>query len=893
MKNKVFLASLSLASLLAACQSEDFVKEQAGTSLPGRPNVKLSLSVDGADTRLDIVGNGVGFNADDELGGVIVDPTLWTVANDQAIGNNKWIYNTTTRKFETEGTTAIGSWVFYAQYNKAVTQSREGITYSFKQIQEGDATPEASTADGVDFFVSPVIMLDGFEGENMTYNVRTRSINTRALIDLSFDSSLGVKEVQKIIVKADMADNTSDQFILKGKIINTQLAVADVRSSQLGVNEDPNDVIQAATDVLGNRGAYDAVALVSNFKDITAAQSVTGATQKYLALDCIDHETGLAMPVTNGEFKSQMMLPADKYTSLTLYIYTDKGIYKKVIDNATPEAIPAVASADFYLRRGFYVNLANITLSQSDAAFATSRLSIKAANALTNAAAASETDGTVVLKTVDLVKAVEAITTNGEVAINVISDDSHKTVINKEVMDAIKEKKSQYGNLQIVFSTEMTIEGESEAAPLELQDITFNSGAKLVSGYAKITDDINIPTSQNLVVNAGATLTFAKPASAGYSYTGVQNYGTVNIDEEGTTKGIVIKAIRPNAGIFNIKSKFTSSFQFINNGTVENESEWIAESTIQNQKNITSDAALINNTGIITVTAATASNNGTINNGKADDASNNKGTINVQATFSNNSLINNYANSVIVVNGSSASALNNTASATINNYGQLFCHDGNNTINNVGKIYAKTGATTYITTNSSAAETTGTNSLTMGEIIMDGRKDDVSVTTSDQKGYISWNADEETINFVTGDKFNKLYLTGNTTISADTHVRYLVANAGTAELTLHKSIQELTFNTNCNIYANGTQIAQINIGKLTVASNVLVKVPTDNAIGVYEVDKTDSKTLAAIENKGTILVGGDFWSSLRLDQTTGNGTFASGDGNNTAFHWEKTTPWTE
>ena len=273
MKNKVFLASLSLASLLAACQSEDFVKEQAGTSLPGRPNVKLSLSVDGADTRLDIVGNGVGFNADDELGGVIVDPTLWTVADDQAIGNNKWIYNTTTRKFETEGTTAIGSWVFYAQYNKAVTQSREGITYSFKQIQEGDATPEASTADGVDFFVSPVIMLDGFEGENMTYNVRTRSINTRALIDLSFDSSLGVKEVQKIIVKADMADNTSDQFILKGKIINTQLAVADVRSSKLGVNEDPNDVIQAATDELGNRDAYDAVALVSNFKDMVEPSS--------------------------------------------------------------------------------------------------------------------------------------------------------------------------------------------------------------------------------------------------------------------------------------------------------------------------------------------------------------------------------------------------------------------------------------------------------------------------------------------------------------------------------------------------------------------------------------------------------------------------------------------
>lgn len=52
------------------------------------------------------------------------------------------------------------------------------------------------------------------------------------------------------------------------------------------------------------------------------------------------------MPVINNEFKSIMLLPADKYKSLTLYVYTNKGIYKKEIKNPTPENEQAV-DADF------------------------------------------------------------------------------------------------------------------------------------------------------------------------------------------------------------------------------------------------------------------------------------------------------------------------------------------------------------------------------------------------------------------------------------------------------------------------------------------------------------------------------------------------------------------
>lgn len=875
MKNKVFFASLSLVALFAACQNEEFINEEMKGSLLDRPTVNLSLDVNTADTRLVSNGNGVGFSTTDQLGAVIVDPTLWTVADNQAIGNNKWVYDATSGRFKTVGTTAIGSWVFYAQYNKAITNSRNGITYSFKQIQEGDATPEESTKDGVDFFISPVVKLDGYEGEDMNLEIKTRSIHTRALINLKFDASLGVSEVQKIVVKNGAANN--NRFIVNGKILNTQLAVADIRPSSIPVNETPNSIIQKANNLLGNKGAYNATTLSTTFKDITGTLTSGSAvgTERYLALDCIDHETNQAMKVENGEFKSQMLIPADNYTNLTLYIYTDKGIFKKEIKKAEPEN-ETKPEAEFFLRRGHYVNLANITLSSSEnaSAFEAAKLSInKDDHFISNDDAATETDGTVVLKTVDLVKAINAISTNGEVEMNVISDENHKTVINKEVMDAIKAKKAELASLQIVFNTRMSIVGETIDNPLVLQDLTFNDGAVLEAGIAEVGVDVNIPSAQDITVNSNTELTFATAATPIYTYNKVINKGTVNVSDV----KVEISTIE-NAGILNIESELIGG-EFTNkeNAIVNNQGEWTVNTTLTNEVK-----ASINNFGTMTA-VATTNNNGMIYNGKTDATE--KGTINVKGMFANYATITNYAKSNIIVNAVNPVVAQLNNNGTITNYGNLYCFDGENTINNTGVINSKTGATTYITTNSSAKEKSGTNDLTMGEIIMDGRDDDVSVTTSEQKGYITWKPDVTvaTIKYQTGDKFNKIYLKTATTID-DAAVRYVVVENGCGSLTLKNDIQELAFNTGCTIYAN-----KIKIGELVVAEDETVKVPTDNVIGIYEVGDTNSKTTADIDNRGTILVGGNFWTSLQyVPEDLGGGIFASGDGQTSAFHWNET-----
>lgn len=892
MKTRYILASLSLVGLFASCQNEEFVAEQTNNVLKGRPTVNLTLEK-GVNTRL-VVGDNdaVGYNSTDELGAVIVDgQTLWSI-NTGHVGNNKFYYDETSGKFVTKGTTAIGSWVFYTQYSSDMTTQRDAITYSFKQIQEGDATSTASTATGVDFFVSPIVQLDGYEGEDLAFSVQTPSINTRAVIDLAFDASLDVTEVQKIVVAAKSAGGSPTQFILKGKIDNMKLKVADVRSATLvSADKTANEVILEAAQKMSNVGAYNATTLESDFSSIVEAQGVANDQATFLALDCISHdENATAMPVINNEFKSIMLLPADKYKSLTLYVYTNKGIYKKEIKNPTPENEQAV-DADFWLRRGHRVNLANITKSASAV---TEKLSIKEANLIENSVAATETDGTVVLKTADLIAAINAIQTDGDVEINVIGDANHQTIINKAVMDALIEVKNAKPNVQLIFSTPMNIEGTSDAAaPLDLHDITFEEGATLTAGYAVVNSDINIPATKNITVTANTTLTFAEAANENlsYVYTGLVNKGTVNVGAS-----ISIGTIT-NLGVISIDEEkaLTTTADVINNGIVTNNGTWNIKGNTENTVTDAS-AATINNFGIINIKGATANSN-IINNGKqttsgATITAEGKGIINVMETFANKGIINNYKSSVILVKTGDAasSALNNESTATINNYGDLYCNEGSNTINNVGSIYAEPNSTTYITTNTDDASSdyTTTNTANMGEIFLNARNSDVSVTTVAKKGYISFAVPSSVskIDAQSGDKFNKVYLKGKCEVASPA-VKYVVADAGTDEVILTNSqYAELTFNTDATIYAD--PVTKVKVGKLSVAKDVRVKLPTENAMGVYEVDFTTTtltdkcKTSAKIENKGTILVGGNFWSSLSLPSS---GTFASGDGNTSAFHW--------
>ncbi len=110
--------------------------------------------------------------------------------------------------------------------------------------------------------------------------------------------------------------------------------------------------------------------------EYVAISEAVGENKKdFLVLDCVDNHSDEAAPgvaVTGGKFTSYMLIPAGIYQSITLYVYTNDGIYVKEVaerDAALEETdankLPA-GKKNILLRRHKRVNLANITKKASE-----------------------------------------------------------------------------------------------------------------------------------------------------------------------------------------------------------------------------------------------------------------------------------------------------------------------------------------------------------------------------------------------------------------------------------------------------------------------------------------------------------------------------------------------
>lgn len=886
MKTKYLINSLIAAALLAGCSNEDLlVTDNSSNATLKRPTIDVSFGVDDDATRM-VGGSSIEFESEDKIGAVLVDydytnPDTYFEVKEGHVGNNRFYYNdnATSKKFETDGVMVKGSWLFYLQYNSKMTTSRNGVQFDLPVIQK--YAKDYSEIAKNDFRISPVVNLLGQEdGHFDNFNLPLVSVYTYANIVMKFPEAV---TVQKIVVKPTTTDlQTYVPFAKTYTIQNRQTPQAKL--NEKAAYETDQDVLDQAKAKLqnvksdGSTIPYDKSSLTSDFKDILKAGT---EKQQLIALDCLDNTE------QSTDFQARMLIPAGKYANISLYAYTDKGVYKYDVKNSYVAKKNAVDQQDdFYLRRQYNVSLHKIDTKSTDEGDAYLNMTETKSNA--DLQTSTETDGTVVISQKDLVAVINGINSNDVAKIRVLGDN---VIINQEVMDALTAKVKELSSVSLEFAEGdgiITIEGnESSGTPLNLHNIKFNGGAKLTRGYANVGEDIIIPSNQSFTVNAGTTLTFKTDDG---TYIGIINNGNVIFDNDNDNV-IAVAAIRSNLGNITINSPVQITYQLVNSSDV----------------NATGNI-MVNTDGILTLNAAaTSTNNGAItNNGVIEltkgnfdnfgDISNNK-TINISTALNNSGSITN-AGLLLVKGGTSGAEAKLDNSGTITNSGDMYCHDGENSISNTGSIYAEDGSTTYITTNSKEKEYTvvsTNNSLNkMGEIFCATKNVDVSVTTSENQGYISYTVPTTVTTLVKeqGDKFNKVYLNGSCDLQHDA-VYYVVVNkeAENPIVTLGKAkgYQEITFNADATIYSDPEY--KNSVGKLTVANGVRVKIPTENAIGVYDVvNGIASKTNAEIYNSGTILVGGNFWSKLALTDNKGtNGIFASGDGSTTAFHWEETT----
>lgn len=939
---KILFSAIVLAGMVASCTNEEFENLNSNDVVKNRTQINLTLTGENAETRFIPNGLNLGYENSDGLGAVLVDNGVkdngggtnvvdWDIAASH-VGNNKWTWNESKSTFTTQGTTSIGAWMFYSRYNSDMTTNRNGVEYTFPQIQEYAQDFEWIANNNVNFVVSPIYRVDGFEGESVEIPVKQASINSYVKLNLQLPTT--VNQVQKIVLTATDATGSDVKFPTKGRIDNTKMPVANMLTDTDNPSYDVNYALpgslpstvaerkeeestRAYAELVNQRGSVSDIDLAtaedndlsSKFKVITEA--VGNTTADFLVLDCVsDHTNQKAdgVAVTNGNFMSYMAIPAGIYKSITLYVYTDKGIYKKEIaerdaalDGSDPEKL-AVGKKNIVLKRQTRVNLANLTKRASDVEDAV----IKVEDAISADDVATALGGVVITKTADLIAAIEGATAKtikflvvNQPEQNLGADTpvpAHESIINKAVADAVLAKWTDARTaVTLEFTNQrMTVEGEEE--PFDLVGMKFTKGATLTSGKVNLAERISFGDSDaKFIVKSGATANFTKGNSTGVqsfaitSNSEIENNGTVNfvgyadittLTNNGT---VTVGTSEVAAGLKTATITNNSSFTVVNKG------EWETGALTN------AASASISNSGSVDVTGA-STNSGSINN-------NTDAVINVVNTFTNSGAIKNDVKAKIISGkagaGTTGCLINNN---TVTNYGEMYCLNGNHTITNIGTITAidneengtKTSVSrTYITENSSVDESAvaANDAVTRGEIKISHRDIDMTVAKKAFQGRISWvvPSDMPALTHNDEDKFNMIYLNASCDLSdytnaAVNHIKYVTVNkdATLPKVTLASPLIEFVANEDVTLRVDKKAIAILNI-----AEGKTLTVPTNNIVGVYDVtEPAVVKALAEIVNKGTMLVGGKCFSSIVTYPVTG--VFASGSGNaDEAYFWNQ------
>lgn len=964
---KVLFSTMLLAGILASCSDEEFGTANGVGTTDGRTQIDLILNGNVATTRMAPTEGGFTYTPNDKLGAVLVDGGMrqdgsreqhlvnWSIV-DSHVGNNKWNWDGS--RFVTEGTTSVGAWLFYTRYNKDMTTGRGGVEYTFPQIQEYADDYEWLANNNVNFAVSPIYRIDGYEGEKVQFNVYQGSIHSIVKLNLQLPTT--VSQVQKIVLTAKDMNGGNVEFPTKGYIRHTQLEKAGVVANMLQrggssfdsqyelehlgnntVLEDMNaESLKAfynfmnsdGTDPNGKPIRMDGEFKVDLAKDTDSdlqgkyteiTKPVTDNTVKFLVLDCVENHEDIASEgtaVTGGKFTSYMLVPAGIYQSITLYVYTEDGIYKQVVDRrdmAVDEDESSLADNQkaILLRRHTRVNLANITKKAS----AVENAAIKIEDMVQPEMVASELGGVVVTKTADLIAAIDGAT-QPVVKFNVVNQPmlkydndgdkavpAHTTLINKAVADATEAMIGKYGSdVELIFqNSEMTIKGEG--TPYNLKHMTFQKGCKLTTGSINVADQINFEKN-TFKVQKGATANFTiGVANAPEEYLNsskIENEGTVNFKKY-TTMDIIENK---DGGVVNVEQSLKVAGNMKNyEAVVVTEKGTLKVNNLTNvgtEGNVTYNATVVNNNDL--TFEGVGRNSGVITNNKKVEIECGESTRRGMFTNLAQGEIINAEGATFIAQ--KTGTMTNEMRGTITNAGELYCiieGDAMGQINNYGTIVAETGALTYIT-NNQVTETQSDADLkkddidetNIGRIILKERGSNMSVSTANMQGIIEYTLPVNTNKWTPqdGDKFNKLILE-NTVNGNGNPVDLTALNGVTGEDGITKVISvELSGNSYVK-FAEGQALKEliidgnINVLGQKVSTAILrvmegdkLTIPTNNVFGVYSFkDETgnavdfENQNLY-INNHATILVGGRFYTRLPQSITSEGGEFASGAG---------------
>lgn len=853
MRTKHLLWALALPSVFAACTQDEFAEQAQGT-IDNRPVVgAISLNITEEPTTRWAYEGGFKFDNNDYIGAALMD----TYASDKAedTWDNKYPlvdYIQTNYKYgykdgwtNNDAIMSEGNYFFYMPYNDQL-KSRAGLPLVVPTEQFA-YDPEAETAVADDQYAwkkhQMFIGYDDVKVDDQTATPQMVEVFAKPRFNINYTGS------NNVLVERVVVTDASGKFDVASTLKPTGTLSGDYNPILSSTNEDYK---------------LSSCNLAQAFRKYNAAVSEyeLGEGEKFVS-PLAGNEATFITSTTTSDFLSLNFVPAKSVTGLMVMPAGSHSAGNVKIEIYTSKGLATISGLSDFDDVETAAAQTGITYSNLNVLAAVKAGDGSKANAINinfNDLDIKQPKEVTVATTSQLESIIRWYEDpNGTYA--ELTDDPKTLTVNvtgdveftKTVYDAIKGNPNISFKFVVSSGKNLIIPAELAADALSLLS-TVSTGNVVVEGTQALNNASNakVTYTYDIEVVAGATLN-VNGGNKGIALAKVNNEGAINVDGtvEATTEIANYKDLTVNAGA-------TLTAKVLNNATV---------TTAGTFTTYTQNATLTNN-GTLKLNDQSVNQSNIVNNNKlyiVAGATNAKVAAAQNSTNGYTGIIENAdaQNSYIYSQGTL------TNNGDINNTGAMYSQ-GSGQITNDGYIMANDGATTYVTTNN-------------GDIELEKRTTETTVNKGD--GSISYTLQSSDLSSgkftfdASADKFNTLKV-GMTVQFSDKGKlpASLILNATSNISVICVDGCEFT-----SIKAEGNvrysvQGTKVETTSLTVAAGVVFQIPALSSFGVYGA----STATGTIENKGEILVGGDFWSDL-ADQTSNGGTWSSaGSG---SYHW--------
>ena len=558
MRTKHLFYTAAMAALFAACVNDDFetIGQQGNVANDGRPvagDVKLNFTQAGADTRLAFGSNGYAWEADDEIGALLMDNVLtldekasW-LEKYQLVNNihtsYRFYYDSENKEWKADAKMLEGNYFFaypWEDYDgrrevvhSLLNQSQDGIggnvvaeSYADNQFFIGYSQIKAGTGTNevLDSSVEMVPLLGAIQLRITNTGTQTYHINKVVLSghnDLA--SVLTFDPTQAAYVNPDNASKNWNltQNALAWIDANTYFNYANY----LGVDGeaelyDGDKANPAKTDYVYNREDDDKYSRLEALRKVAVKHTVLSTEKSaQLTINGTSEERALLPNAKNTAYVLIMCNPleigaADK---LNLSIYTDEGFVRNI-------------------------DLTEIHAESADYTVVTDSKVEEVAPNVTNTIGIQIDDNSfIVPETMEIFNSADleqfikwntTITGNR----NAVATLKQDVTFTADMLAALKANKSTKLTIKTDAAAELTLAEDVPATVLDEEQLTINNTvAIVVEGELTLTEDSDPVKSIEVAKDGKLTIDDPKAEVAN-----IENYGTLTLGAKSAVKNIII-----------------------------------------------------------------------------------------------------------------------------------------------------------------------------------------------------------------------------------------------------------------------------------------------------------------------------------------------------------------